>query len=329
MGNKTLKQKAEEIQEKIKSLSEEYVLDPVKFIEMLKFQSKFTNYSSRNTRIIQSQNPHANFVASFKKLKDLGYNVKKGEKALYVFAPIKNAAIEINGEIKSLKELSEEEKEQLKQLSKEELEEKTYRSLHTRYKLVPVFDVSQTDISNEDIPSIYNYNSLANYSVEDKLDVMYRFLDSKNIDVNFESLEIGLYGYSRPDDNLISLSNRLDEVGELSTLFHELGHVLFHKKGELKSMGLETVKNKKEIIEIQADTLDIMLSEYFDIPITEKRKNHLFGNMLKVTSEDLKKYIFPIIDIATKELSSIKEIRQEIEQEQQMKLEDKSYEIDL
>lgn len=320
---------AKELNEELSKLAESYILEPDKFIEMLKFQSKFTNYSSRNTSLIKLQNPYASFVASFKKLKDLGYNVNKGEKALYVFAPIKNAAIEINGEIKSLKELSEEEKEQLNQLSKEEIEEKTYTSLHTRYKLVPVFDVSQTDIKTEELPKIYKYNSLVDYSVEDKLDVMYSYLDQKEIDVKFDNLAIGLYGYAEPDNNSITISDRLDEVGELSTLFHEIGHVLLHKEKEPQSIEISKLSNSKAIKEIQADVMDVILSAYFDVPITEKRIAHIHGYLKEISEKELEEYIYPVIDKSTKELSSIKEIRQELEQEQQIKLEDQSYELDL
>ena len=199
---------AKELNEELSKLAESYILEPDKFIEMLKFQSKFTNYSSRNTSLIKLQNPHASFVASFKKLKDLGYNVNKGEKALYVFAPIKNAAIEINGEIKSLKELNEEEKEP-------------------------------------------------------------------------QSIEIS------------------------------------------------KLSNSKAIKEIQADVMDVILSAYFDVPITEKRIAHIHGYLKEISEKELEEYIYPVIDKSTKELSSIKEIRQELEQEQQIKLEDKSYELDL
>ena len=69
---------AKKLNEELSKLAESYILEPDKFIEMLKFQSKFTNYSSRNTSLIKLQNPYASFVASFKKLKDLGYNVNKG-----------------------------------------------------------------------------------------------------------------------------------------------------------------------------------------------------------------------------------------------------------
>lgn len=57
------------------------------FIEYLNFQSKFHNYSPRNSLLINLQRPDATDVASFAKWNSLGRTVNKGETGIIILAP--------------------------------------------------------------------------------------------------------------------------------------------------------------------------------------------------------------------------------------------------
>ena len=95
--------------------------------QYLTTMSKFHNYSPRNIQLILMQNPEASHVASFKKWKDeFERSVNKGEKALRIFAPM------------TLKRRDPKTNEPL-------LDENGNEQTFTSFKLVPVFDVSQTD----------------------------------------------------------------------------------------------------------------------------------------------------------------------------------------
>lgn len=93
------------------------------WLDLLKVHSSFARYSENNKLLIFSQMPGATLVGKFPYWKKLGRNVKKGEKAIKIFAPI----------IRKKDDASE--AEEIK-----------------GFFLTPVFDVSQTD--GEDLPSV-------------------------------------------------------------------------------------------------------------------------------------------------------------------------------
>ena len=83
-------QKQAEINDLIKRIDEgvQAVFQSERYKEYLKFASSFTNYSARNTMLINLQKPHATFVASYGKWRKLGRQVNRGEKGIVIFAPV-------------------------------------------------------------------------------------------------------------------------------------------------------------------------------------------------------------------------------------------------
>src|SRR5207248_10712517 len=55
----------------------------------LRTRSRFHRYSLRNTLLIAFQCPHATHVAGFRRWLELGRCVRKGEKAIRIFAPVR------------------------------------------------------------------------------------------------------------------------------------------------------------------------------------------------------------------------------------------------
>ncbi|WCB93273.1 anti-restriction protein [Baekduia alba] len=54
----------------------------------LRARSKFHNYSFTNQLLIAMQRPEATYVTGFRKWLELGYSVRRGEKALYIWMPV-------------------------------------------------------------------------------------------------------------------------------------------------------------------------------------------------------------------------------------------------
>ena len=113
-----------------------------KYKDYLKSMSHFHNYSSRNVMLIHQQMPNATRVASYKLWADkFDRHVKKGEKSIRIFAPI-----EIKPEKKLMEKLDPETGAPMVdkdgKVIMEEMTALTSRSI--AFKLVPVFDVSQT-----------------------------------------------------------------------------------------------------------------------------------------------------------------------------------------
>lgn len=84
----------------IQNIVNNFKEDPEKILEFIDFQSRFYNYSTRNTMLIYAQNPGALFVGSFAAIKKITdelakehklpngelpyYGIKKGAKAIKI-----------------------------------------------------------------------------------------------------------------------------------------------------------------------------------------------------------------------------------------------------
>src|SRR5690348_11902143 len=58
------------------------------FLKLMHFYARFHRYSARNTLLIMLQRPEAARVASYKRWLDLGRQVKKGSKAIWIYSPM-------------------------------------------------------------------------------------------------------------------------------------------------------------------------------------------------------------------------------------------------
>ena len=102
-----------------------------------------TGYSLRNAALIVGQLPTAREVKSFKKWQGEGRQVRKGEKALYIFAPTKKRQDKEKEGGEQTEKAKPEQAERPAEDAKKGEDGET-PSRHS-FVLVPVFDVSQTD----------------------------------------------------------------------------------------------------------------------------------------------------------------------------------------
>ena len=285
-------EKVNKLENQINQIVKNYKENPEEFLELLNFSKNFKNYSLRNTILIKEQQPHAMFVASFLEFKKMGYFVKQGEEAIKIFIPVTTKYVVLNNKFKLYKELTEEEKSIVK-------EEKIEVQHKLGFKLGNVFDISQTTIPVEDIPKIFNYTSDVEYDVKDKLKIIEDYIKENNINLEYKSLPLASYGFYNLEQNKIVINEKLDDVNKLSTLMHELGHQILHNNiNEVKELSTE-------IIEVQADCVDILMSNHFEIDIPRKSQNHLTDNIRKIDEKDLKKYIIPVVDKTNKLINKL------------------------
>lgn len=290
-------QKLYEINKNIAGIALNYTADPIKIAELCEFASKFYKYSLRNTMLIKDQNPGATFVQAFDKWKKAGYSVKKGEKGLKVFVPVKVVSVkDENGNFVKLSEASKE----LKQMYKNNQVESKQ---NVYYTVGNVFDISQTNCPVEKYPEFY---SMGYKDV--KQDILCKALESyikdkMNVDVETKDLtSISRRGYYSRTENKIVLSDKLKSSERLSTLTHEFGHAVMQHSG-----------NDEDIFrdEIEADSFSIMLNSHLGIDITEMRKVHLANNFSIWESDMLdkdKEYQFDeLLGNVQKKFSSIVE----------------------
>ena len=128
----------------------QYQTNPADEMALLDSLSRFKDYSINNTLLARSQYQGALGVASYKDFQKIGYQVQKGEKAIYIFAPqFQKAFIDENNVKKPVKYAKKAEKQAIKngQLK--------LSSDIVGYRRVPVFDITQTNCPAEDYPKLY------------------------------------------------------------------------------------------------------------------------------------------------------------------------------
>ncbi len=279
------KDKKEKLSKEIENIANNYTENPENLAELAIFSARFYKYSFRNTLLIFSQNPFASFVGSFAKFKEIGNNiaaennlkdergqmqylgVKAGAKSMYVFAPTPITYLLIDGEYIKLSTATKEQKSLYEAGEIKAMQQQAY-------KLVPVFDISQTLIPPEYYPKIFSVgkNNKQAAEIYDKLKNYIEIGLNCPVEENIDN-SISLRGlcYTTPETAGININSKLKDTMRLSTLSHEVGHFLMHR---------DTVMPEKSVAqkEVEADIMSIMLLSYFGQEVSDVRKAHLADN---------------------------------------------------
>lgn len=210
-----------------------YFTSPEKFIELVDFLDKFPHYSIKNRLLIKSQRPGAVAVASFKKFKELGYNVKKGEHGVKIFVPAQTTQFKRNDKYISVKYATKIEKEKIKAG-----EIPTFKKLSFHFGTV--FDAQQTNMPKEKYPEIYP-NRHIDFDITkptdqariDKLLRKYAALIGFTVDDDIGSADFSntfgnAKGVTAPTVKKIYLNPQNTPTENTTTLMHELGHAQLH-----------------------------------------------------------------------------------------------------
>jgi|GEM_PF-3821589 len=174
------------------------------YLEVLGFYSRFHKYSIPNTILIRSQRPEARLVAGLRKWNQLGYRVRAGEKATWIWAPMmKKTVDEATGE----------------------LVERV-----VGFRPAPVFADSQIVVpEDKPLPSLF-------HRLPDDLESLYRAAKGRivatGIAVEERPLPGGVQGVSQGGRILVRAG--LDSRNRLFVLLHELAHEIAHQgEGQL------------------------------------------------------------------------------------------------
>jgi hypothetical protein len=219
---------------------------PEKFKAFLEMKALMPRYSFHNLMVARAQYEGATFLASFKKWKELGRYVKKGQKAIYIFAPrFKKQEEEIDGEVQEVTKLA-------------------------GFIAVPVFDVSQTEgeplpidrikIELEgDCPEAAHIRKLAEEMARrDNCPVIYGDAKSNQ----------GANGYYSVDKHLIVVGDHLSPNHQAKTLVHELVHSRVHRNPR---------KSSKKEQEIVAEGAAFVVCRYFGFDTSDYSFDYVYS----------------------------------------------------
>jgi len=223
----------------------EQVLDGEAFKRYLAFAARFHNYSANNSLLILVQRPDATRVAGYRKWRDLGRQVRRGEEGLKILAPI------------------------LRTVEDEETGEKA--RILCSYKVVKVFDVSQTDPvpGAEPLPEKPRPKVLRSDSETARVlgRSLLAFCGSEGVpvaedDAELDRLSSGANGVYLLREKRILLRSALSADGRAKTRAHELAHHLLHRDAE----GTEA---DRPTFEAEAEGTAYAVLSYFSVDASE------------------------------------------------------------
>lgn len=300
-------------EEELKHMSKEAVRkvlnfenDPKKALEVLKFLSLANNYTFKNQMMIKSQYKGAQFVKGRMAFeKEMGLKVNGKEKPIKVIAPqFRNMIIRNNKKI-PYKFATYEEKMRVKNK-----ELKLYKEVHY-YKLVDVFDITQTNAKPEDYPEYYpnkrqNFYAKDPEIIKDIIDSNIKYLNKQDIQVHENILNNKVIGaaqgvsmYNTTDNQVdVGLRAGLSETEKMATLLHETTHAIFHK-------------SKKENIgqsmkELEAELTSYVVSNHFGLDTQEQAIKYVSDWLKKtVDSIDIEKSANRISDYSRQIINGI------------------------
>lgn len=287
---------ADQAKELILSISKNYTQNPDSIAEVLEFASKFYHYSISNTELIYAQNPSASYVQSYEKWKKMDTQVLRGEKGMKIWVPVKTTFLILGeGNYISLSDATKEQKEAYK-------DGKIEGRTRTTFKIGSVFDIGQTNYPKEKYPDLYSmgYSSEQHEMITNGL---IKFCQEYGCPVETKSLSsIALRGYYDSTFNVIALNEKLEDTHRLSTLSHEMGHMLQNHGSS------EASASQKEF---EADCISVLIQSHFGIELNDGRKSHLshhfkkFEEELKsmnpaMKEEDVIKQIEGVLDVSLK-----------------------------
>lgn len=212
----------------------------------LEGMAHFNHYSARNIQLIKAQLPEATMIASFEEWKKRNGHVNKGEKALYVQAPVTVIKKDVDGK---------------PVINADTGEKETF----TYFKPVPVFDISQISPqqgkqlnlpkSSEAIPAQLNKDYYQN---------VYRALrdisqKENGIPIRFRELEQS-DGFYNPKTNDITIKKGMTYEQTLSTLIHEMAHSELHNNQSLAEHFKGKLTRSSE--ELQAESVAYVVSNH-------------------------------------------------------------------
>lgn len=202
------------------------------WLQYLSFQSKFYRYSARNTLLIRFQNPQASYVKGYRAWNDLGRYVKKGAKGILILAPC----------IKKLEEKKKDDKPDDKGEKCEHKSEHNALSVLCGFTAKYVFDIADTDGSDEHLPVLVKGLS-GNGEAEQALYERIRAVISKNHIIQDVSGTSSKGSYNLVT-GVISIREDLEYLQKIKTILHEYSHALDFKMNPDESIP----RNRRELI---------------------------------------------------------------------------------
>jgi hypothetical protein len=181
-------------------------------------------YSVNNQLLIALARPDATFVAGFRSWRELGYQVRKGEKAVWILAPVK---------IKERDRVSGEETGEARVL----------------FRAVPVFDRAQVTAGERATPLEPPCEPLSGDSHAHLLNPLQRFAELLGFAVSFEVIDGPCGGWCDHQRRRIVVDAAQAPNAQVRVLIHEIAH----------AMGVDYRQYSRPQAEVIVDTVSFVV----------------------------------------------------------------------
>ncbi len=274
------------------------------FQEYLNVMSRFHTYSYSNSIMIAMQKPDATLLAGYSGWqKKFERHVKPGEHGIKIFAPAP-VKVQIERERKdpdtNLPELDENGDPVM-----ETVEIKT-----PKFKVVTVFDVSQTD--GKPLPELGIDELTGN--VENYEQFFEALNRTSTVPISFEAMDGEANGYYSPSEKRIAIREGMSEVQTIKTTIHELAHSRLHDFDRSKPVDMEQRKDRNTK-EVEAESIAYVVCQHFDIDTSDYSFGYVATWSANRELPELKASLQTIRDAAASLITEIEKNFSEIQKE--------------
>ena len=286
-------QQVREITDKLEQGIKE-LFESERFKEYLRTMSKFYNYSFNNTLLIAMQKPEATYVAGYTSWqRNFDRQVLKGEKGIKILAPAPYKAQEKREKIDPLTQ-----KPVIGTDGKAVTE--TVEVLRPAFKVVSVFDVSQTD--GKELPDIIVdelKGTVENYEA---------FFDALKqvspVPISFEDIPGGAKGFFSPVESRIAIQEGMSEIQTVKTAIHEIAHAKLHAVKPDEKTAPEDRKDR-HTKEVEAESVAYTVCQRYGIETSDYSFGYIAGWSSGKETKELKSSLDTIRKTAAEMIEGI------------------------
>lgn len=286
-------QQVREITDKLEQGIKE-LFESERFKEYLTTMSKFYNYSFNNTLLIAMQKPNATLIAGYTSWqRNFDRHVMKGEKGIKILAPAPYKA--------------QEEREKIDPSTQKPLLDadgkpvtETVEVLRPAFKVVSVFDVSQTD--GKELPDII-VDELTG-SVENYAAFFEALKQESPVPISFEDIPGGAKGYFSHVENCIAIQEGMSEIQTIKTAIHEIAHAKLHAIHPDEKVAPEDRKDR-HTKEVEAESVAYTVCQRYGIETSDYSFGYIAGWSSGKETKELKGSLETIRSTAAEMIESI------------------------
>ena len=286
-------QQVREITDKLEQGIKE-LFESERFKEYLRTMSKFYNYSFNNTLLIAMQKPEATYVAGYTSWqRNFDRQVMKGEKGIKILAP---APYKVQEEREKIDPATQ--KPVIGADGKAVTE--TVEVLRPAFKVVSVFDVSQTD--GKELPDIIVdelKGTVENYEA---------FFDALKqespVPVSFEDIPGGAKGFFSPVESRIAIQEGMSEIQTVKTAIHEIAHAKLHAVNPDEKTAPEDKKDR-HTKEVEAESVAYTVCQRYGIETSDYSFGYIAGWSSGKETKELKSSLDTIRKTAAEMIEGI------------------------